>query len=205
MRIVTVSREFGSGGREIGKRMADIFGCAYYDKEIIASVAENSGLDLQYAERMLDADSVHSFPFTFRRTISGAGYLQSCKIELLLKQKEVIETIAALGKDCVIVGRNADLILKDYNPLNIFVCADTTAKVKRCMERALENEKLMEKELVHKMRQIDKMRAQTRAILSDSQWGERSAYHLTVNTSERSIKDVALAVAAFADCWFRRT
>lgn len=202
MRIVTISREFGSGGREIGKRMADILGCAYYDKEIITSVAENSGLDPQYAEQMLDSDSVHSFPFTFRRTIGGAGYLQSCEIELLLKQKEVIEAIAALGRDCIIVGRNADLILKDCNPLNIFVFADTATKVKRCMERAPKDEKLTGKELVHKMRQIDKMRAQTRAILSDSEWGHHNAYHLTVNASERSIKDMAMAVAAFADCWF---
>ena len=204
MKIVTISREFRSGGREIGKRMADILGFAYYDKEIIASVAENTGLDLQYAERVLDADSVHSFPFTFRRTIGGAGYLQDCKIELLLKQKEVIEAIAALGKDCVIVGRNADVILKEYDPLHIFVWANTAAKVKRCMERAPKGERLTEKELLHQMRRIDKIRAQTRSILSDSEWGHRNAYHLTVNTSERSIKDMAMAVAAFTGCWFGR-
>ena len=119
--------------------------------------------------------------------------MQSYRIEPLLKQEEVIEAIAALGKDCIIVGRNSDLILKDYNPLNTFVCADTEAKVKRCMERASDNEKMTVKELVRKMRQIDKMREQTGAILSDSEWGHRNAYHLTVNTSERSIKDMAMA------------
>lgn len=71
---------------------------------------------------------------------------------MLLEQKKVIEGIAALGKDCIIVGRNADIILSEYRPFNIFVCAETEAKVKRCVERAPEGENLTEKELVRKMK-----------------------------------------------------
>jgi hypothetical protein len=63
---------------------------------------------------------------------------------------------------------------------------------------------MTEKELIRKMRQIDKMRAQTRAIISGAQWGQRDAYHLTVNTTDWDIKALAPAVAGFADCWFGR-
>lgn len=134
----------------------------------------------------------------------SSGYMQSNSVELLLKQKTVIEEIAALGKDCVIVGRNADVILARYRPFNIFVCAETQAKISRCMEQKAEGEVLTEKGVLHKMRQIDKMRSQTRAILSGSEWGQRDAYHLTVNTTDWNIKELTPAVAEFVNCWFGR-
>ena len=120
------------------------------------------------------------------------------------KTRAVLEEIAALGKDCVIVGRNADVILKDYAPFNIFVCASTEAKVQRCQERAPEGENLTEKELLRKMKKIDEVRAQTRAIMSDAAWGQRSAYHITINTTGWDIKALVPAVADFAGRWFER-
>lgn len=204
MRIITISREFGSGGRELGKRLADIMGFDYYDSEIITAVAKSCGLDAEYVEKMLSEHGWRSFPITYRGTLGSVSYVQSSGVTLLLEQRKVIEEIAALGKDCVIVGRNADVILSSYKPLNIFVCAETDAKVKRCMERKREDEIITEKELVRKMRQIDKMRAQTRAIISGSEWGRRDAYHFTVNTTDWDIKELASAVAELADSWFGR-
>lgn len=104
-----------------------------------------------------------------------------------------------MGKDFVIVGRNADIILASYNPFNLFICAETDAKIKRCMERKSPDENLTEKELLRKMRQVDKMRAKTRAMMSDSEWGQRDAYHLTVNTTDWNIKELAEAIAEFAN------
>lgn len=204
MKIITISREFGSGGRELGKRIADLMGFDYYDSEIVSAVAESSGLDVDFVERELGNHGWQAYPVTFCGTIRSVGYAQSGSVELLLRQKAVIERIAALGKDFVIIGRNADVILEDYHPFNIFVCADTQAKVERCMERRAPGEQLTEKELIRKMRQIDKMRSQTRAILSGSEWGRRDAYHLTVNTTEWNIKELAPAVADFAARWFGR-
>ena len=122
----------------------------------------------------------------------------------MLQQKKVIEEIAALGKDCIIVGRNADIILEKYDPFRLFVYADMDAKIKRCMEYAKEGETLTEKEYVRKMKQIDEMRSRTRELFSNSEWGQRESYHLTVNTSSWDIKGLAPAVAAFASNWFIR-
>lgn len=205
MKIITISREFGSGGRELGKRLADILGFDYYDSEIISAVAQKSGLDVHYVENELTNHGWQSYPITFRSTIHSVGYRQSSRVELLLGQKKVIEEIAALGKNCVIVGRNADVILARHEPFNIFVCADPEAKLRRCMERAPEGENLTEKELLRKMKQIDKIRSQTREILSGSSWGQRDAYHLTINTSSWNIKDIAPGVAELANRWFGRT
>ena len=169
MRIITISREFGSGGRELGKRLADHMGFDYYDSEIISAIAQNSGMDEHYVERTLSNHGWQNVPVSFRGTLGSSAYLQASKVSLLLEQKRVLEEIAALGKGCVIVGRNADVILHDYHPFSLFVCAEMEAKVKRCMERAAQDENLSEKELLRKIRQIDKMRKQTRAILSGSE------------------------------------
>lgn len=204
MRIITISREFGSGGRELGKRLADLTGFDYYDSEIISAVARNSGMDAHYVENALANHGWRNHPITFRGTLGSSAYIQSSKINLLLEQKKVIEQIAVMGKDCIIVGRNADVILQEYLPFNVFVCADTSSKVQRCVERAPEGENLSEKELIRKMKQIDKNRSQIRELIGGPVWGQRDAYHLTVNTSDWEIKELVPAVADFAERWFRR-
>ena len=204
MRIITISREFGSGGRELGKRLADVTGCDYYDNEIISAVAKNIGISSDYVDRTLSNHGWQNLSITYRGTLSSNSYLYAAQVQLLVEQKKVIEQIAALGKDCIIVGRNADMILQDYAPFNLFVCAQTEAKVKRCMERASAEEKLTEKELIRKMKQVDKVRSQTRELMGGSDWGHRDGYHLIVNTTNWEIKELVPAVADFADRWFGR-
>lgn len=204
MNIITISREFGSGGRELGKRLADHLGWAYYDSEIIARVAKESGLDAGYVERTLGSQEWKEKNLTFRSTLSSMEYLQSAKVNLLLQQKKVIEDIAALDENCIIVGRNADVLLRQLEPFNLFVCASQEAKLQRCRQRAPEGEHLTDKELLRKMKQIDKVRSQTREILTGSQWGQRDAYHLSVNTTNWNIKELIPAVADFALRWFGR-
>lgn len=204
MRIITISREFGSGGRELGKRIADELGFDYYDSEIVSAVARENNLDADYVEKNLDEHGWQKYPVTYRCSIGSSMYTQNHKVHLLLAQKHVLEEIAALGKDCVIVGRNADLILQDYQPFRIFVCADMETKMQRCKERTAENENFTDKELKKKIKQIDKMRAQTREMLSGTAWGQRDTYNLTVNTSGWNIKELASAVSVFAVRWFGR-
>ena len=204
MKIITISREFGSGGRELGKRIADYLGFDYYDSEIIFSVAQNSGLDAQYTEKLLEDHGWRNIPITFRGTIGSSSYMQAGKVRLLLEQKKVIEHIAEMGQNFVIVGRNADVLLREYEPCNLFVCADTEAKLCRCKERANGKESLTDKELLRKMKEIDRARAQTREILTGADWGARENYHLTVNTSGWEIKKMVPAVAYFVSAWFER-
>lgn len=201
MKIITISREFGSGGRELGKRLADAFGFVYYDSKIISAVAQNSGLDKRYVEQNLLDNGWKNFPLSFRGTLGSTAYVQSSKIQLLVEQKQVIEEIAALGQDFVIVGRNADVLLQKYAPFNLFVCADTQAKIKRCKERAPDGEVFTDKQLLKKMKNVDKSRAKTRASMTGGAWGERTAYHLTLNTSSWKINSLVPVVAAFAQLW----
>lgn len=202
MRIVTISREFGSGGRELGKRLADLLECDYYDKEIITAIAVNQNLDEEYVARILDNHGWENIPLSFRHTFISS--MTSMQTDLLIEQKKIIEQIAKTGKDCVIVGRNADVLLAEYNPFNIFVCADMDAKVRRCFDMADKNENLLRKDVERKIRSIDKNRSQTREMITESKWGDRASYHLVVNTTDWTIKELAPAVKAFMECWFRR-
>lgn len=93
MNVITISREFGSGGRELGKRLADFLGYDYYDSEIITAVAKESGMDESYIERILDEGYFENHTLTFRNTIGSTVYLQSSTVTLLLEQKKVIEKL----------------------------------------------------------------------------------------------------------------
>lgn len=202
MRIITISREFGSGGRELGKRLSELLGFDYYDREIIASIAQARGLDENYVEKALETGIWQRIPLTFHNSFGTGSVMQSAQTSLLQEQTRVVEEIAQAGKDAIIVGRNADVILAEYKPFTIFVCADMDAKVQRCIERAPENEQLSRKEIEQNIRRIDKNRAQTYEMITGRKWGQGSGYHLTVNTSEWTIKEIAPAVAAFARRWF---
>lgn len=204
-KIVTISREFGSGGRELGKRLAELLDYDYYDREIITAIAKHQKLDPDYVERTLEnAYTWQSMPLTFRHSFINPSAVQTTQTQLLLGQKQVIEAIAKSGRDFIIVGRSADILLKDEKPFTIFVCAELEAKIKRCMERAESRENLTRKIIEQNIRTIDKNRAKTREIITGTKWGERGTYHLIINTTDWNIKELAPAVADFAERWFGR-
>ena len=198
MRIITISRQFGSGGRELGKRLADELSFDYYDKEIITAIAEKQGLDEKYVETALNQQGWRAFPLTFRQSFSYLGGGNNMHLNLLLEQKRIIENIAKTGRDCVVVGRNADVLLAQEKPFNIFVCADMQSRIFRCEERAAEDENLSRKEIENNIRRIDKTRAKTRELLTDSPWGECETYHVTLNTTGWDIKELVPAVKELA-------
>lgn len=203
MNIITISREFGSGGRELGKRLAEQLGYDYYDREIITAIANQKGLDEFYVERALESNTWQMAPLTYRRSFTGAGMAWPSQANLLVEEKHVIEGIAKKGKDCVIVGRNADVILRNRNPFRMFVCAGMDAKIRRCMERVEKGENLSPREIENNIRRIDRGRARTRELVGGGRWGESGSFHLTVNTTDWEIKELVPAVAEFALCWLR--
>ena len=201
MNIITISREFGSGGRELGKRMADILGYEYYDREIISRIADEQRLDIAFVDKMLQQSVWRSMPITVQRSISMPMY-PTIGTSLLVKEKQIIDRIGNTGKNCILVGRNADVYLRDRNPFSIFVCAETAAKLERCRERAAEGENLTDRELEKNMRRIDKGRASIREFVGGGEWGKPINYSLTVNTTGWEIKQLAPIVAQFAQAWF---
>ena len=201
MRIITISREFGSGGRELAKRLAERLGCYYYDKEVIKKIAENKELDSSYVESILNSGTSSTFPITVRNTFAMSS-MYAVKTALMVEEKNVLENIAERGKDCVVVGRNADIILEEYKPCNLFVYADMEAKLARCMKHAPEGENLTEKELKNKMLKVDKARKETRRIVTDKEWGSKESYELMINSTGWEIKKLVPVVENYVKAYF---
>lgn len=200
MKIITISREFGSGGRELGKRLADELGFAYYDREIITEIAKKSEMDEEYIENILENGFSQHFPLSFARTFSYTSTIQPNMTQLLVAQHQIIKEIAT-KEDCIIVGRNANIILKEYNPLNLFVYADLNSKIQRCREKAPEQQ-LSDADLQKQIKQVDSLRAKQQAFLTNAKWGEKESYHLCINTSNLNIKELTPKIADYARFWF---
>lgn len=203
MSIITINREFGSGGRELGKRLSDALGFAYYDKEIIAAVAKKLSMDEGYLERATERGIFSQIPLTFSRTLTRFSLASVNDSYLLAQQHKIIKELAVKG-DCVIVGRGADAVLRELDPFTLFVYADMPSKINRCRARAAEDENLNDRELERKIKQVDKARAENYALLSSSAWGDMHSYHLCVNTSYVEIKSIVPIVAAYANTWLER-
>ncbi len=200
MNIITISREFGSGGRELGKRLADTLGFAYYDREIITAVAQKSEFDEQYIERTLESELFRSYPVSFGRTFSCPASTWQNTTKILVAQQQIVKELAAKD-NCVIVGRGADIILRKEHPFKLFVYADMPSKIQRCLKRAKPGEQLTERELQKKIKQVDAERIKFHELLSNLKWGDKQGYHLCINTTGISLKELTPYVAAYINHW----
>jgi cytidylate kinase len=174
-RIITISREFGSGGRTIGRQLAAKLGIPCYDAELIEKIAKESGFAKEYvAERSEDAGG------WFSNVLSSRDYNgHSIQDDLWLAQRNVILELA--GKEsCVIVGRCSDYILKD-NPdcLRVFIHADMESRAKRIVEQYGETQNNPKKRL----RDKDKRRSAYYQFYTDTKWGDVRNYHVTLDSA----------------------
>ena len=177
-RIITISREFGSGGSFIGEEAAKKLGIAYYDKNIINEIAEKSGLSPEYIQENAELSPKKGlFAYAFAgRDITG----KSVEDMVYEAQRKVILELAD-KESCVIIGRNADYILKDRDDvLNVFIHGDTPEKIQRITR--LYN--VEEQKAVKMMADTDKRRMANYNFYTDQKWGKASNYTLCLNSSK---------------------
>ena len=177
-RIITISREFGSGGRFIGEEVAKKLGIAYYDKNIVNEIAEKSGLSPEYIQENAELSPKKGlFAYAFAgRDITG----KSIEDMVYEAQRNVILELA--GKEpCVIIGRNADYILKDRDDLlNVFIHGDAPEKTQRIRQIY----HVSEKDAVKMMADTDKRRMANYNFYTNQKWGKASNYTLCLNSSQ---------------------
>ena len=192
-KIITIGREFGSGGREIGKRLSERLGIAYYDKEIMSEIAERTQLAEHYVHQIIEQGPQFIFPITTGRTLhhqyNGSDYLFKQHNAIYTAQATVLRELAEKSP-CIIVGRCADYILRDMHPLRLFVYAEMHAKVARCRMKAELHENLSDKKLIKKIKRIDKSRANYYQYYTGHRWGKHENYDLCINTTSLDIDHV---------------
>ena len=201
-KIITIGREFGSGGRELGRRIAENLGFAYYDREIIEEIAKRTSLSEKYIQHITEQKPVIPFPIHIGRTFWAAipDYNQSVQQE----QHSIIVEMASKS-DCVIVGRGADYILREESPFRLFVYSDMAAKIARCRKNESADyqagEALSDKELTRRIDQINKSRAEYYEFYTGQVWGDKANYDLCINTSRYSgLKALAEYISAICSC-----
>lgn len=181
--IITIGRQFGSGGSEIGKKLADNLNIKYYDKELIQLAAKESGICPELFEKADEKSSgglLQAFAMGF--SMNGALYQPNdyfTDATLFQVQSDVIRKIAA-ERSCVIVGRCADYILKDDpHCTSVFIHSSEEDRIKRIIGK----NPVTEKEALEQMRKTDKTRASYYNYYTDKTWGAAMSYHLCLNSS----------------------
>ncbi len=179
--VITIAREYGSGGRYIGKLVANKLGIKFYDKEFIAEVAKETGLSEEYIENNEQK----------RDTLAGMnnGYYVGLNNadELFIKESELIKRVAN-QESCVIIGRCADFILQDKpNVLKIFVYGDIKDKIKRATEIYGLSKSKVEKEI----KRIDKLRANHYKHYTDKEWSNHANYDICINSDTLGVEKSA--------------
>lgn len=196
-KIITIGRQFGSGGRELGRRLAEELGYQYYDKEIIAEISNKTEMSEGYVRKIIDSSPRHLFPITIGHSIAYADNYYLKQVQSVYKaQSDIIQDLAKKS-DCVIIGRCADYILRNYNPFRLFVYATIDSRINRCMEKADPNEVYNDKEIKQKIHEIDKNRAKYYEFYSGREWGHVENYDLCINTTNKVIKELVPCVANF--------
>lgn len=183
-KVITISREFGSGGRTVGKLVANKLGIPCYDQEIIQKIAQESGYCEEYIAEKTDRahNKLLSGTFAFRDY-----YGNSIQDKIWLAQLKAIVEVANKGP-CVIVGRCADFILEDTaDLLKVFIHADNKSRAERIVKQYGESEQSPEKRLKEK----DKRRAAYYQVNTDKKWGDMKNYDISLSTSALGIEKCA--------------
>ncbi len=198
--IITIGRQFGSGGREIGLKVAEALGIPCYDKELLTRAAKESG----FCEEMLinhDERPTNSFLYNLVMDTYSFGYNSNSYSDMPISHKVFLaqfDTIKKIGSEgpCVIVGRCADYALADYdNVVNLFIFGDEECRIKRIMERFDLNE-AKAKDMINKK---DKQRQSYYNYYSSKKWGRSDSYDLCINSSKLGIEGSVKLIKQFVE------
>ncbi len=186
-RVITISREFGSGGRTIGKKVAEKLGIPCYDSEIIQEMAKETGFAPDYVK-----EAVEYVPDSFLSAAFSNRMFGPTNEDILWEHQYRVITELAEKSSCVIVGRCADFILQDKaDCLKVFIHADMAFRAKRIVEVYGEREQAPDERL----RDKDKRRAAYHRFYTDMKWGCAQNYHLTLDSGVLGIDKCAKLIA----------
>lgn len=201
-KIITIGRELGSGGRTIGKMVANKLGIPYYDHELIDAAVEKSGLSTAFVETTEQKVTSSLLYNLAMGTAYGYGILKDADKRTLplseqvyVAQKETIRSFAEKGS-CVIVGRCADHILSDRDDvLKVFVYADKNKRAERCVNEY----GLSQNSALKQIERSDKERSRHYNCFTDKTWGERINYDLLLNSGELGLEACAKIICSTAN------
>jgi len=178
--IVTIGREFGSGGREIGIKLADTLGVPFYDKEIITLTAEFGGLEESFVASNEEGSHLNGAKGIGRMSFASFSYKPNFADSIFLHQCEVVRQISEKGP-CVIVGRCADYVLAGKS-VNVFIAASMASKIARKRSMAPEKADFTDEQMSKYIEEVNKNRCQYYEHYTNQKWGNIQNFHLCVHS-----------------------
>jgi cytidylate kinase len=200
--VITIGRQLGSGGREIGQKLSARLGIAFYDKELIRIASKESGLKEEFFERVDEQKHFSLFPgvLGLRTSINDdlfSNYYLSNE-SLFRIQSDIMRRLAGEGP-CIFVGRCADYVMKEErNCLNIFISADTGDRIRRISA----SHKISEHKAREMIERTDKGRSSYYNYFSGKTWGAAESYHLCINSSLLGIDESVRLISNVAELRF---
>lgn len=196
-RVITISRQFGSGGHEIGMRLAKRLGVKFYDKELVDLLAKDGKYDADFIEANEEKCSPPICPIM--PGFAMPVFYQELPSDLIYKgQSKLIRTLAE-HSPCVVVGRCADYILRTMNPVNCFIYAALDERVKRKMSMIPAGLDFTKEEMRKRVIDVDKKRAKYYEFYADRRWGQMEDYDLCIATDKVGIDGAVETIAAFVE------
>lgn len=195
--IITIGREYGSGGHEVGIKLAKKLNIPFYDKALTELLSEKSEFAQEFLEKNEEKVDILNLPIITGQTLIP-DYQQSFSDKIFIDQSNLIKTLAQKGS-CVFVGRCADYVLKDYNVINIFIYASLDSRIARKQKLLKENEgKDLEYSQMNKhIIKIDKMRKSYYEYYTDKKWGNKNSYDLCISTDKIGISGAVETISSF--------
>ena len=196
--VITIARQYGSGGREIGLRVAELLGIKFYDKELITLAAQKSGLNANVAHHA-DEKATNSLLYTLAMgsgSFNTANFSMDIPIndKLFITQSDIIKGLVQ-ENDCVVIGRCGDYVLRNYdNRLSIFIYADLPCRIRRITEIY----HVSENEARDMIKKTDKRRINYYNFYTGRKWGAFENYHASINSSVLGVEKTAQTIAAMA-------
>ncbi len=198
-KVITIGREFGSGGHEIGLKLAEMLGIPFYDKELLKKVSELGGLHESFLEAH-EEKAPQLLSASFERSMIDTYYQPTLSDTIFLEQSKVIKQIASEGP-CVIVGRCSDYILRDENIFTVFVCASMQHKIARKYTIAPEKADYTDAQMEKYIRSIEKQGPAYNELYTSRRWGDVSNYDLCINTDHLDVEGAAkVIITALENC-----
>lgn len=198
--IITIGRQNGSGGREIGKRLATDLDIAFYDNNLLALTAQRTNFDLQYMEKREERAPGLWASFALGVPMGGISAPTVLPDNLFQEQAETIKSVAAEG-GCVIVGRASNYVLRDIPTLDIFVYAPIKDRVERKLSLLPPEEKCSFEEMKKKLIAADKARAKFYSYYTGMNWGPGEAFDLNINTGKIGVEGAVEVIKAYVAGW----
>lgn len=196
--VITISRQFGSGGHEIGVKLAKELGIKLYDKELVELIAKNGKMDADFVAANDEKYIPPMYPVLHGGFALPVFYQSQPTDQIYKEQAKLIKELAASGP-CVVIGRCADYILRDMRPVNCFVYGSEAQRIKRKMSMIPAGVEMKPEDMKRRLKEVDKQRSRYHSFYTERKWGDPVEYDICISTDRIGVDGAVKVIKEYCE------